>query len=164
MSSAFEDSVLRSLRRISRAIDLHSRQLAMQHDLTGPQLVCLRQLQRSGECTSGTLARAIHLSQGTVTGILDRLEARELITRRRGSDDKRRVYVQLTERGEALVHKAPSPLQERFAARLATLSDAEQANIDEVLVRIVEMMEAVHLAAVPVLDLSPSLDRDAGDD
>ncbi len=36
MQSPFEDSILRSLRRISRAIDIHSRALVRNHQLTSP--------------------------------------------------------------------------------------------------------------------------------
>jgi DNA-binding MarR family transcriptional regulator len=139
---SYEESVLRSLRRITRAIDLHSRQLATRYRLTAPQLVCLRQLQREGgESTPGRLAKAIHLSQATVTGILDRLSARGLISRERSEEDRRRVIVRLTDEGTTVVRTAPSPLHERFGAALGRLSEQEKARIDVVLEQIVRMME-----------------------
>ncbi len=141
-TSAYEESVLRSLRRITRAIDLHSRQLATRYRLTAPQLVCLRELMREGgESTPGQLARTIHLSQATVTGILDRLSARGLVSRERSEEDRRRVIVRLTEDGRTVVRTAPSPLHERFAAALGRLGDEQQARIDEALEQIVQMME-----------------------
>jgi DNA-binding MarR family transcriptional regulator len=143
LASLYEENILRSLRRIARAIDLHSRQLATQWRLTTPQLVCLRQIRRDGdESTPGRIAKAIHLSQATVTGILDRLSARGLVSRERSEEDRRRVIVRLTDAGRSIVETAPSPLQENFAERLMQLSEAEQAHIDGVLERIVRMMEA----------------------
>lgn len=153
-----EDSVLRSLRRITRAIDLHSRKLASRYRLTAPQLVCLRQIARAGELTPSALSREVHLSQATVTGILDRLEARGIVVRERSVVDKRRVNVRLSAGGEELVRDAPSPLHERFAKRLSTLSEVERVQISEVLHKIVEMMEAEHLDASPVLHTGPLTD------
>jgi DNA-binding MarR family transcriptional regulator len=142
LGNSYEESVLRSLRRITRAIDLHSRALVTRYRLTAPQLVCLRQVQREGgETTPGRLAKAIHLSQATVTGILDRLSARGLISRERSEEDRRRVIVRLTEAGTALIGSAPSPLHERFAAALGRLTEDEKARIDVVLEQIVRMME-----------------------
>lgn len=157
VSSRFEESILVSLRRMSRAVDLHSRQLAAKHQLTGPQLVCLRQLHREVITNPGALARAVSLSQGTVTGILDRLEARGLVRRARSSQDKRRVMVELTDAGRELVGAAPSPLQDRFSDRLGALPEGEQAMIDWVLQRVVSMMEAEHMDAAPMLSTGPML-------
>ena len=139
--SPVEDRVLRALRRITRATDIHSRQLAQQHQLTGPQLVCLHQLRRDGELTPSVLSREVSLSQATVTGILDRLAARGLLTRVRSESDRRRVMLTLTPAGEALAERIPSALHQRFAERLADLSPAGQSQIAEVLEQIVEMMQ-----------------------
>lgn len=148
---SYEETILRSLRRITRAIDIHSRQLAQEHRLTGPQLVCLRQIERDGQTTPSALARQISLSQATVTGILDRLSNRGLVNRVRSDTDRRRVHVTLTEAGKQLAATAPSPLQQRFARRLEALAPEGQARIAEVLQQIVAMMEADTLKASPLL-------------
>lgn len=149
--SSIEDDILRSLRRISRAIDLHSRYLASTFGLTGPQLVVLRTLGQQGLATPSELAKEVSLSQATITGIIDRLSARQLVTRERTSKDRRLVTVRLTEAGRALIEQAPSPLQERFVERLAALSESEQRDIRDNLQRIVQMMDSEALDAAPVL-------------
>lgn len=156
MPTEYDESILRSLRRISRAIDLYSRQLASNYKLTGPQLMCLRELERTGQMRSGDLARAVHLSQATVTGILDRLEARELVQRRRDAQDKRRVLVDINPAGSKLVASAPAPLHKQFADRLGRLSPEQQRTIDQVLSQIVEMMSADELDAAPVMTAGPA--------
>ena len=95
--------VLIALRRIIRAIDIHSRRLSKQYGLTGPQLLLLNEIEGTGQMLVGTLAKRAHLSQATVTTVIDRLEAHLLVTRRRDDGDKRRVWVSLTE-------KRPPPL------------------------------------------------------
>ena len=156
MSSEIEEAILRSLRRITRAIDLHSRKLANTFGLTGPQLVCLRALARRGAVTPSVLAREVSLSQGTVTGILDRLVARQLVTRERNPADRRQVTVTLTDSGRQLVDSAPSPLQERFVEHLSRLEAAEQERIRRTLDRVVDMMGGLEIEAAPVLSTSPA--------
>lgn len=158
MTTKYEESILTSLRKITRAIDLYSHQLSRQCNLTAPQIGCLRYLKGLDESTPGQIARAMHLSQPTITGILDRLEARQLIIRARSTTDRRKVIVKLSDEGVAIVAKAPSPLQERFARKLAELPEQNQAVIDTILSQIVTMMEAEKLDAAPILQAGSMMD------
>ena len=90
-----ENQVISALRRITRAIDLHSRLLLAKHGLTAPQLAAMQVIGRRQPVTVGTLAREIHLSQATVTGILTRLEQRGFLTRTRDRRDRRIVMAAL---------------------------------------------------------------------
>ncbi len=153
--SNYDDRILASLRRIIRAVDLYSRQLSLRHSLTGPQLVCVRHLLRHGAMAPGVLARRISLSPATVTGIIDRLERRGLVTRERSRDDKRRVEIALTATGRLLGEQTPPPLHETFSRRLGELPVEEQEEIDRVLARIVSMMEPQEYAAVHYADAVP---------
>jgi len=149
--SKYEGTILRKLRRITRAIDLHSRRLATQFGLTGPQLVCLRVLENQGPLTPSKLAREVALSQGTITGIVDRLFKRDLVTRDRSSTDRRSVTVAITQKGLEMIKKAPSPLQESFAIELRRLPEENQLVIHTILEQIVRMMGAEEVEAAPVL-------------
>ncbi|MCB2192142.1 MAG: MarR family transcriptional regulator [Deltaproteobacteria bacterium] len=146
-----EENILRSIRRIIRATDLHSRRLASEHQLTTPQLLCLRLLAQERTLTPGTVAKEMYLSQATVTGILDRLEKRGLVERRRDQTDRRKVSLHLTDEGRKAVEQAPLPLQERFASRLEALSDKERDEIDRVLAKVVDLMEAHEMDAAPLI-------------
>jgi len=143
--------VLVALRRIMRAIDLHSRHLMQKYGVSGPQLVILQELSHFGEVPIGTLAGAVSLSQATVTGIMDRLEKRGLVERRRDEDDKRRVLVAVTSDGKRLLLAAPPPLQESFVREFSRIADWEQSLILSSLQRVVSMMEATELEATPML-------------
>ncbi|HEY5719889.1 MAG TPA: MarR family transcriptional regulator, partial [Gammaproteobacteria bacterium] len=66
------EAVVVALRRIIRAVDLHSKRLLQSHGLTGPQLLLLRELAAAGHCTVGQLAGRLRLGQATVTAILAR--------------------------------------------------------------------------------------------
>ena len=147
--------VVEALRRIIRAVDLHSRSLVQKYRLTGPQLVVLRAIADSRPASVGEIARTVHLSQATVTGILDRLEARNLVTRSRSPDDRRRVVASLSPGAEEKLRSAPPLLQEHFNQRFLELDGHEQKRILASLERVVSLMEARDLDATPILATGP---------
>lgn len=71
---SISDNVLSSIRQITQAIDLHSRYLAKNYGLTGPQLLILKEVARQQDISVGRIAKRVSLSQATVTSMLDRLE------------------------------------------------------------------------------------------
>ena len=149
------DDVLISLRKIIQSIDLHSRFLVKQVGLTGPQLIILREVLKSGEIPIGKLAKTISLSQATVTGILDRLEKRGLIARRRGETDKRHVFLQVTQPGKALLKNAPPLTCNALLVSIELIQDWEQAMILSSLRRLVSMLDAKAIKAAPILATEP---------
>jgi DNA-binding MarR family transcriptional regulator len=158
----YELRVLEALRRIIRATDLHSRQLLLRHRITTPQLLALRLVVERRSLTVSCLSRAMHLSGGTVVGILNRLEERLLIRRERNLKDRRVVHVTPTDLGESLIRTAPSPLQTRLAEALSHLPELEQSTIALSLERVVDLMEAGGLEASPILELGSTLDGSTG--
>lgn len=156
-ADSLERGIVRSLRRIIRAVGLYSKELLRKRNLTTSQLATLRQLARRGALSAGDLARGISVSQATITGIVDRLESRGLVTRVRDMEDRRRVVIDLTEAGREVVATSPPPLHERFVVRLAELPTEEREEIARVLDRIVEMMEVEDVEASPVLATETTL-------
>lgn len=150
MKDRLED-VLVALRRVIRATDLHSKYLAKTTGLTTPQMLLLKTIGNKDTMTIGELANEISLSQATVTVILDRLEKRQLVTRVRSTEDKRKVHVHLTETALGTLEQAPVPLQQRFSQRFSALQDWEQTSIISALQRVANMMDASDLDASPLL-------------
>ena len=151
LRNEINDEIVVALRRIVRAIDLHSRRLAQEFGLTGPQVVLLKELSRQGEMHVAELAKKINLSHATVTDILNRLEKRILIERTRSSSDRRRIVVKPTAASAALLNKSPPLLQERFLDQLEKLQDWELTQILTVLQRVAIMMDAESMDASPLL-------------
>jgi len=153
---ALDVRVLKALRQIIQAIDVHSRRLSALYHVTAPQLVCLLTIVERGPITSTALAHEVHLSASTIVGILDRLEAGGYIRRERGTTDRRRVYLTATDDGRQFAQEAPSPLQAQLAERLSELTDDEQRSIARGLERVVVLMGADRLEGAPLLDTTPS--------
>lgn len=139
--------VLKSLRRIIRAVDIHSKKLSQDYQMTAPQMICLYSLQKNGTMTQSELAKDVDLGMSTVNGIIDRLEAKGWIKRERDVKDRRKVFLELTEGGIAKANEAPALLQDKLSTALQALPELEQAAIALSLERIVELMGAGHLEA-----------------
>ncbi|MBI1373123.1 MAG: MarR family transcriptional regulator [Phycisphaera sp.] len=147
------DEVLVALRRIMRGVDLHSRALMTSCGLTAPQLIVLRELAEA-KLPVGVLARRVSLGQATVTGIVDRLQARGLVERIRSDEDRRSVIVAITRDGRRIVRKAPSLMQDRFQREFASLQPWEQSQILSSLQRVVSMMETPDDEEAPMLGVT----------
>jgi DNA-binding MarR family transcriptional regulator len=145
------DELLASIRKIIRAVDLHSKVLLKKHGLTGPQLLVLHEIGKSNELIVTEIAKQISLSQATVTTILDRLEQQGFIVRKRGQSDKRKVYIEASEKTKDILASRPSLLQADFIDRFDRLKDWEQTLLLSSLQRIASMMESEGLEVESIL-------------
>ncbi|MFW5683769.1 MAG: MarR family winged helix-turn-helix transcriptional regulator [Spirochaetota bacterium] len=130
-----------TLRRMSRNLDLHSRELEKQYGLTIPQLNVLSAVGTANKVPIGRVAERISLSSATLTNIADRLEEHGLVTRERSKDDKRQVLVSLTEKGRDLLAGGPQPFHECFVERLAGLERWQRTELLSALQHVASMME-----------------------
>ncbi len=153
--SSVSRQVLVSLRQIIRAMDLRSRQLEKSVGLTVPQLVVLKEVAEEDGIPIGRIAKQISLSQATVTTIVDRLEQRGAVERRRTEADRRRVLIVLTDLGAELIRRSPTILQEEFLQAFSRLETWEQTQILATLQRIASMLKAEDLVATPLLTIDP---------
>jgi DNA-binding MarR family transcriptional regulator len=161
------EEIVRALRRVMRAVDLHSRDLVRTHGLTSTQALILKELLRSEETPVGNLAQRIALSPATVTDVLNRLEKRGLVVRTRSDVDRRQVLARTTETTARLFGRSPPLLQERFVAKLMELREWERSQLLSSLQRLAAMMDAEGLEAAPVLSsdaLSVPAEDTAGED
>lgn len=158
------EAMLIALRRVMRAVDLHSKRLLQSHGLTGPQLVLLKELALAGDCTVGDLAGRVRLSQATVTEILMRLERRGLVERRRSAQDRRCVLNSLSAAGRRILAAAPPLLQESFTARFTALEPREQLQLLAALERLAALMDAGDIDAAPLLSSGGLTDDPAASD
>ena len=68
-----------------------------ERNLTGPQGMLMGTLAHHGEMKVSDLSEKLGLSNSTVSGILDRLENQGLVERTRSKEDRRVVYIKVTE-------------------------------------------------------------------
>ena len=138
--------IVRGLRRVVKAIQSFSQEVHREYGLTGPQLWALKTLRTEGRLPVGRLAEALVVHQSSLSVLIDRLEARGLVRRVRGTRDRRVVEVELTKRGAVLVADAPDPAQGRLLHGLNAMSLVEVRRIRQSVDRLVEAMEASDLS------------------
>lgn len=140
-------TIVQGLRRIVRALHSYSQGVRARYGLTGPQLWALKTLQSTGRITVGELANALAVHQSSVSVLLDRLEERRLITRRRRGGDQRVVEVDLTPRGVAMAADAPEAAQGRLLHALDALPAADVRRLSGAVGWLVDAMEATDVNA-----------------
>ena len=91
------------------------------------------------------IAKHVMVNSSTVTGIIDRLESKDLVKRLRISPDRRVVTVELTKAGKALAENAPPPIQQRIVDGLNSLSPQEIDEIALTLKRLTDMLDVQDL-------------------
>ncbi|MGN6594720.1 MarR family winged helix-turn-helix transcriptional regulator [Sphingopyxis terrae] len=158
MESEIANATLRALRRILRATETGSRKLGAATGLTPSQLLVLREVAGAQGATPGQVAQRLQFSHATITAIVDRLVAMELVTRTRSERDKRQMLLTATDAGQRRVAEAPDMLQQIFADRFAALPAWEQAMILAAAERLAIVLGAADIDAAPLLDTG-AIDR-----
>ena len=74
--------------------------------LTYTQYIVMMILWEYGGMTEGELGKIIHLESGTLAPLLKRLEKQGLISRVRPEDNERKLFIDLTEKGQSLSREA----------------------------------------------------------
>ena len=74
--------------------------------LTYTQYIVMMVLWEFGGMTEGELGKKVRLDSGTLAPLLKRLEKQGLLNRTRPENNERKLYLSLTEQGEALKEKA----------------------------------------------------------
>jgi len=96
-----QPSLTLSLLQAREAAMAFFRPLLNQHDLTEQQWRVIRILKQQGELENYQLAELACILKPSMTGVLGRLERDGLVRRQKAVQDQRRVFVSLTEGGEA---------------------------------------------------------------
>jgi DNA-binding MarR family transcriptional regulator len=87
----------------------------------------------------------MHLDPSTVTGGVDRLHRKGLVSREPDREDRRRVVLTLTDPGRATLKSAPHPAQGQLLHALHAMKPAEVARLNGTLPRLAKVMEADRL-------------------
>ncbi len=119
--------------RTARAIEAEVRdRLRVEFGVTLPQFDVMAALERKPDgMTMTELSRFLMVSNGNVTGIVDRLVAERLVVRSRRNGDRRTSFIKLTDRG---------------LAKFKDMAGAHEGWIDELLAD-VTVKDANHLSA-----------------
>lgn len=139
--------IMYDLRKIFKAIQQYSEQVLKEFGVTGPQLWALRIIYNESRFSMGDLSDKMYLHMSTVSGIMDRLEKKGYVERKRDSTDRRVVKISLTKEGKRLVQRAPTAAQGRLLHGLENLSKPQVLNIRSSFEKVVRLMEIENVKA-----------------
>ncbi|HWV58028.1 MAG TPA: MarR family transcriptional regulator [Longimicrobiales bacterium] len=114
------------LARAHAAIAEHAASDAARHDLTFTEFGILEALYNKGPLLLGELQKKVLVSSGGITYLVDRLEQRGLVERRKCETDRRATYAALTPDGEALIARIFPQHASCLQRVLAGLDEAEK--------------------------------------
>lgn len=114
--------------------------------VTGPQRLVIRLLGRFPGASAGTLAELLHVHPSTLTGILKRLGARGLVTRRVDPEDARRALFELTTKGREIDQTRAGTVESCVRRALSQIDESRLDIACDVLRVISETLESEALS------------------
>ena len=97
---------LRQLIRCTQAFERFSGAHVKKMGLTESQFDVIATLGNTAGMTCKALGERTLITKGTLTGVLDRMESRGLVSRKPDADDARRSHITLTRKGTVLFGEA----------------------------------------------------------
>lgn len=103
--------------------------------ISGPQCNVLFHLWAQDGITISELSRRTQLTNATLTSMLDRLEAQQLLERRQNPENRREIYVFLTQHARELRQEYTSCYQEMTAINFKGFTPRERRQFEQYLER-----------------------------
>jgi len=114
------------LSRAHASVSAHASAQVRRHHLTLAEFGVLELLHHRGDTLIGDIRQRILVSSGGITYLIDRLEKRRLVARKRCPEDRRATYVGLTAEGEALISRIFPEHAEAVRAAVSGLDPTER--------------------------------------
>ena len=104
--------------------------------VTLPQFDVLSELERAGDpLTMSQLSKELMVSNGNVTGVIDRLEKIDFVRRVRAVRDRRIQYIELTAKGREEFDKMASQHERWLAELMSDLSLSDMGKLQQLLLK-----------------------------
>jgi DNA-binding MarR family transcriptional regulator len=123
------------LDHLARRIRVRSEAVLAPLGLRPRHLVALTVLRHRGECTQQGLAATLEMDGTNIVGLLNELEAENLIERRRSPGDRRRHVVELTDAGATRLAKAEVALAAVEDETLGALDGSQRETLHSLLLQ-----------------------------
>ena len=135
-------STLRELARCFQAFESYSAGYIRSLGLTPPQFDIVATLGNTAGMSFKELGEKTLITKGTLTGVVDRLEARGIVRRISSDEDRRSTRVELTKMGSALFDDTFPGVVSRTQQVFAILGEDERLVLEASLRRLREAFES----------------------
>lgn len=108
-------------------------------DLTHEQYFVVRYLKHHGPCPPSELAEQCGVNRSAITAMIDRLDNKGYVRRTKQGDDRRMVYLEITEAGERICEFGEEKIRQLVESYLQELGEEDL----ESFVRIYERIASI---------------------
>jgi MarR family transcriptional regulator, 2-MHQ and catechol-resistance regulon repressor len=132
---------LKSVRLLAECLqgfERYSGESVRQYGLTHAQFDIIATLGNTSGMSYKELGERTLITKGTLTGVIERLEQKNLVLRERSLEDKRSYFVRLTERGDAVFRDVFPKVVAHGKQLFEDFSDAEFDEVDGALKKLRE--------------------------
>ena len=141
---------MNALRSVVRALRVNTRAIELKMGMSLAQLFVLQQLAERPSDSLNDLAERTATHQSSVSVVVRRLVERGLVVRTPSAADKRRIEIDVTPAGRALLAEAPITIQRQLIEGLGTLPVERQVHLADTLEQWLRA-SGVDLAAPPMI-------------
>lgn len=117
--------VIEQFRDVMHTLKRYVESQCKKGDLTAPQGMLIGLLESKGNMKISQLSERLGLSNSTVSGMVDRLEKRGIVARKRSDSDRRIVYVELTPEFEENAHTFMKSMEKKLASVMGRATDED---------------------------------------
>lgn len=117
------------LMRAAESVTVRINRTMAAADLTVSQFGVLEALFHKGPLCQRDIATKILKSSGNITMVIDNLERRNLVRRKRAAEDRRYLTVHLTDAGEALIAEVFPRVASAIVAEMNLITEVEQEEL-----------------------------------
>lgn len=145
--------ILTRIRQIIRSVNLESKRIEKEYGISIPQLLCLNFLleRENKQASHKQIKDFLQLNASTVTGIIDRLEKKNLVIRLPKQQDRRVGMISITEKGLALIAGTPEPLHQQLSDKLKKLSPDQLKELQSSFDIIINFLNIEDVKAAPII-------------
>ena len=143
-SKAMALEALKQFRIIFKSANRHFHEIEKLVGIGGASLWALSEIKEAENLTVSNLAKAMSIHQSTASNLIDKLEVDGYITRVRSTNDKRVVYIAITDSGSQALSKAPLPHKGILPDALMRLDSKTLIELNGHLTTLISGMERMH--------------------
>ncbi|SDK81315.1 DNA-binding transcriptional regulator, MarR family [Methylophilus rhizosphaerae] len=141
MQTVLAKKALKQFRIIFGAVRHHFREIESTCGISGSQLWLLHEIATHPELGVSRLAENLSIHQSTCSLLVEKLVKKRLIEKQRLSEDQRKVGLLVTAAGQAVLAKAPQPVDGIFPQILASMDAHALQNLSTALELVIARLD-----------------------
>lgn len=138
------EAIFSLIRKINRSINLESKQINKNYGMSAPQVLCLQILGDSTDfqAIQKDLAVEMNLNASTMSGIIDRLEKKNMVVCLPKKGDRRVNVISLSTKGYDFLKSHPDLLADKLLTKLNQAPEEEVKKIEDSLNSLIHYLSA----------------------